>query len=58
MKNTLNRRLIKVYCMAGTLMALNGCGLTDQQLASVWQSVITTGLTTLVSNLLSGAGTV
>jgi hypothetical protein len=37
---------------SGTLFFLDGCFLSDQQLAQVWQSVITTGLTTLMSNLL------
>lgn len=44
----------------GGLYLFNGCGLTDQQLSSIWQSVITTGLNTLVTGALvsaAGAGT-
>jgi hypothetical protein len=37
------------------LFALNGCGLSDRQLASIWQSVLSTGLNTIVTNLLTGA---
>ncbi len=40
---------------AGGLCAFEGCGLTDQQMASIWQSVIMTGLNTLVTNLLTAA---
>lgn len=44
-----------------TLVAAGGCrGLTDQQLSGVFQSVLTTGLTTLVNTLIAsavGAGT-
>jgi hypothetical protein len=40
---------------AGALFGLNGCGLTDQQLAQVWQAVITSGLNTLVSNAIQAA---
>jgi disulfide bond formation protein DsbB len=47
---------------AGTLLAFNGCGLSDQQWASIWQSVISSGLNTIVtsalSNALSGTGQV
>lgn len=32
----------------GIMLLLGGCGLSDQQLTSVLQSVLTTGLTTLV----------
>jgi hypothetical protein len=40
---------------AGGLFTLGGCGLTDQQLAQVWQAVITSGLNTIVSNVISAA---
>jgi hypothetical protein len=42
---------------ASGLYALNGCGLSDQQLATIWQSVIQTGLNTIVSGALSQAST-
>ena len=37
---------------AGGLYFLGGCGLSDQQLAQVWESVISTGLNTIVNNIL------
>ena len=40
---------------AGTLFALGGCGLSDYQLATVWQSVLTTGLSALVTGVLTSA---
>ncbi len=40
---------------SGSLFFLNGCGLSDQQLTSIWQSVISAGLTTIVSNALQTA---
>jgi hypothetical protein len=36
----------------GGLLVLGGCGLTDQQLASVWESVISSALSTIVSTAL------
>ena len=43
------------------LLGFGGCGLTDVQLASIWQSVLTTAFTTMVtqfiSNLFSAGGT-
>jgi hypothetical protein len=40
---------------AAGLYQLGGCGLTDQQLASIWSSVLTTGLNTIVTNVLTAA---
>lgn len=37
---------------AGGLCAAGGCGLSDQQLAQVWESVISAGLSTIVENAL------
>lgn len=42
--------------MAGGLCALGGCGLSDQQWATIWQSVLTTALNTIVSGALSQGG--
>jgi hypothetical protein len=42
---------------ANGLYFLDGCGLSDQQLATIWQSVIQTGLNTIVSDALSQATT-
>ncbi len=49
---------IRFYGLAltsGSLFLLGGCGLSDQQLASIWQSVITAGLQTIVSNAITTA---
>jgi hypothetical protein len=48
-------RYYALTCSAGGLFLLGGCGLTDQQLAAVWQSVITAGLTSIVSNAITTA---
>jgi len=50
-------RLYVLTVVAGGLMAFNGCGLSDQPLTSIWQSVLSTGLHTVVTNALSGAFT-
>ncbi|MBK9118599.1 MAG: hypothetical protein IPM18_03210 [Phycisphaerales bacterium] len=49
--------LIKLYALTAagsTLFAFRGCGLSDQQWATVWQAVITSGLSTVVNTTLSG----
>lgn len=38
---------------ASGLSVLSGCVLSDQQLASIWQTVVTTALSTLVSGFAS-----
>jgi len=38
---------------AGGLFVLNGCGLSDQQLAGIWSSLISSGLNTIFSNIIS-----
>jgi high-affinity Fe2+/Pb2+ permease len=47
------------YCglllAASGLFALGGCGLSDQQLAPIWESVIESGLNTLVTTALTQA---
>ena len=57
--------IMKRWCMrvryyglslaASGLFVLGGCALTDQQLAQVWQAVITSGLNTLVTNVITAA---
>lgn len=39
---------------AGTLLVLEGCALSDQQLASIWSSVLTAALNAIVSAVLQG----
>jgi len=48
-----HRRLVRVCVPGGSLLLLGGCGLTDQQLVSIAQSVITTGLSTFVQQLVT-----
>ena len=45
----LSKGLWRLWIPGGSLLLLGGCGLSDAQLASVWQSVITTALTTMMS---------
>ena len=52
MKWTTRARYYGLLLAAGGLYLLGGCGLNDQQLAQVWQSVITAGLNTIVNNVL------
>lgn len=57
-----HHRLLGLCVPGGALLLFGGCGLSDQQLASIFQSVITTGLTTLVAQAVTtlftlGAGT-
>jgi hypothetical protein len=49
----LGMRGLALTMTTGGLFAFNGCGLSDQQLTTIWQSVITSGLNTLVSSLIS-----
>lgn len=46
-------RYYAMVLAAGGLFVLQGCGLSDRQLSSVWESVVATGLNTLVANLLT-----
>ena len=48
-------RYYGLLAAAGGLYVLGGCGLSDQQLSQVWQSVISAGLTTIVNNVLQTA---
>jgi hypothetical protein len=53
---SINRRLIALWTACGSLLAIGDCALSDQQLTSIAQSVISTGLNTIVSQLLTGLG--
>jgi len=53
MKSWYWRVRILSIAAGGGILVLNGCGLSDRQLASVWQSVLSTGLDTVVSNTIS-----
>ncbi len=54
-KWTLRIRYYGLALAGGGLLAFNGCGFSDQQLSSIWQSVFTAGLNTLVSNAVTAA---
>jgi len=50
-----------MFCLAcSTILSMGGCGLSDRQLATIWQSVLTAALTTivqgLVGNMVGGGG--
>lgn len=49
----LSKGLWRVFVPGGSLLLLGGCGLSDAQLASILQSVIQTGLSTLVTEAIS-----
>jgi len=56
MKSLLRR--LRYACLtmaAGSLFFLDGCGLSDQQLATIWQSVIQSSLTSVVTSSLTQA---
>jgi len=46
-------RWVRVWAACGSLLVLGECGLSDQQLAAIAESVITTGLNTIVTQLLA-----
>lgn len=49
----LSSRLWRLWVPGGSLLLLGGCGLSDAQLTSIATSVITTGLSAFVSQLLT-----
>lgn len=51
-RNSKARPVLLVLAVAAVLSA-GGCGgLSDRQLSSIWQSALSTGLTTAVSNFI------
>jgi hypothetical protein len=58
MKARFSPRWRRLLVSSGTLLALSGCPLTDQQITSIMQSAISTGLNALVSNILQSLFTV
>jgi hypothetical protein len=50
-------RVAMLIVATSVLPVLNGCFLSDQQLSSVWQTIITSALNTIVTNALGGAST-
>lgn len=51
-KWTRRRAVIATVAALGTLGQLGGCNLSDQQWAGITQSVIQTGLLTVITNLI------
>lgn len=60
MKRLMQSKFVWRVAVPGSLLlGFNGCGLTDAQLASIWQSVLTTAFTTMATQFISslfGAG--
>ena len=56
MKNAVWRgRLIMFGMACCTILSMGGCtGLSDRELATIWQSVLTTALSTVVQNVVTG----
>lgn len=52
--NSMWKRWRRVLAAGSTLWLLGGCPLTDQQITSITQSAISTGLNALVSNIVQG----
>jgi hypothetical protein len=53
MMNSLRRGWLRLAVPGGFVLLLGECGLSDQQLTSIAQTVITTGLNTIVSQTLA-----
>jgi hypothetical protein len=48
-----SKGLWRVWVPGGSVLLLGGCGLSDAQLSSIFQSVVQTGLTTLVTQIIT-----
>jgi len=54
MKRLMLKKALWRVCVPGSIMlGFSGCGLSDAQLASIWQSVLTTAFTTMASQFMS-----
>jgi hypothetical protein len=47
-------RVLRVLIPGASLLVLGGCPLTDAQIASIYQSAISTGLNTVVRQVFEG----
>ena len=47
-------RVFRVLIPGASLLLLGGCPLTDAQIASIYQSAVSTGLNTVVRQLFEG----
>ena len=52
-RSIFSKGLWRVWVPGSSVLLLSGCGLSDAQLSSVLQSVVQTGLTTLVTQVIS-----
>ena len=60
-RSIFSRGFWRVWIPGGSLFLLGGCGLSDAQLTSMLQTVMTTGLSTMLTQIISalfGTGTV
>ena len=52
-RSMFSKGLWRVWVPGSSLLLLGGCGLSDAQLSAILQSVIQTGLTTLITEAVS-----
>jgi hypothetical protein len=53
-KSNMRGLFLRVLVPGSGLLALGGCGLSDQQLTGILSTVISSGLTTFVNALITG----
>ncbi|MBK8915200.1 MAG: hypothetical protein IPM64_11490 [Phycisphaerales bacterium] len=56
MKTRLMTAWTRLVAAGGSLLFLGSCGLSDQQIQQVWQSVITSALTSSVNVFVGALG--
>lgn len=55
MKNAVWRgRFAMLGLACCSILTMGGCGLSDQQLSSIWSQVLTAGLSTIIQSGLGG----
>lgn len=52
-RSIFSKGLWRVWVPGSSVLLLGGCGLSDAQLSSIFQSVVQTGLTTLLTEAIS-----
>ena len=55
-RSIFSRGFWRVWIPGSSVLLLGGCGMSDAQLASIWQSVIQTALTTALTQWISTLG--
>lgn len=56
MRNRVRPVWLRLILLTSSTLVLGSCGLSDQQIAQVWQSVITSALTSSVSVFVGALG--